>query len=38
MEPRSWRGGSISRRDVAEFLIRQVGDDSCIGRTPVLVG
>ncbi len=38
LEPRSWRGGSISRRDVAEFLIRQVGDDSCIGQTPVLVG
>jgi uncharacterized protein YbjT (DUF2867 family) len=38
VEPRSWRGGVISRRDVADFLIRETGEDRCIGRTPVLVG
>jgi nucleoside-diphosphate-sugar epimerase len=38
VEPRTWRGGVISRRDVAGFLLAQVGDESCIGRTPVLVG
>jgi len=37
VEPRSWRGGIISRRDVADFLVAQVGDERCIGRTPVLV-
>ncbi len=33
-----WRGGLISRRDVADFLIQQVADSSYIGKTPVLVG
>jgi hypothetical protein len=38
VEPLSWRGGVISRRDVADFLIRQAGDASLIGKTPALVG
>jgi uncharacterized protein YbjT (DUF2867 family) len=38
VEPLSWRGGVISRRDVADFLVRQAGDATLIGKTPVLVG
>ena len=33
-----WRGGSISRADVADFLVRQVTDRSMIGKTPMLIG
>ena len=37
VESRSWRGGVISRRDVAGFLVAQVADDTLIGRAPVLI-
>jgi putative NADH-flavin reductase len=37
VEPSSWRGGSISRADVADFLARQVADRSLIGKTPALI-
>jgi putative NADH-flavin reductase len=37
-DPRIWHGGFISRRDVADFLVRQVADRSAIGKTPVLIG
>lgn len=37
VEPASWRGGSIARADVADFLVRQVSDQSLIGKTPVLI-
>lgn len=37
-EPSSWRAGFISRRDVADFLARQVADRSCVGKAPVLIG
>ena len=37
-DAKSWRGGFISRRDVANFLIRQITDDANIGRTPLLIG
>lgn len=37
VEPSSWRGGSIARADVADFLVRQVSDQSLIGKTPVLI-
>ena len=33
-----WRAGSISRADVADFLVRQVTDRSMIGKTPLLIG
>lgn len=33
----SWRGGFISRRDVAHFLVEQLADASYIGKTPLLV-
>ena len=38
VEPRSWRIGFISRADVADFLIRQIDDDTYLGKTPVLTG
>src|SRR5258705_12221765 len=34
---REWRAGSISRADVADFLVRQVSDKSYLGKTPLLV-
>jgi putative NADH-flavin reductase len=38
VEPRSWRIGFISRADVADFLVRQIEDDTYLGKTPVLTG
>jgi putative NADH-flavin reductase len=38
LEPRSWRIGFISRADVADFLVKQIGDDTYLGKTPVLTG
>jgi uncharacterized protein YbjT (DUF2867 family) len=35
-DPRDWRSGTISRVDVADFLVRQVQDRSYLGKTPVL--
>jgi len=35
-EPRQWRNGLISRADVADFLVGQIGDDAYLGKTPVL--
>ena len=32
-----WRNGIISRADVAEFLVRQIGDGAYIRKTPVLI-
>ncbi len=37
-DPAEWRNGVISRADVADFLIRQVDDDSWLHQTPVLIG
>ncbi len=37
-EMKDWRGGFISRADVADFLIKQVSDRSLFGATPVLIG
>ena len=37
VERRQWRQGLISRADVADFLVRQIEDDTLIGKTPVLV-
>ena len=36
VDPRQWRGGFISRADVADFLIKQIEDDACLRKTPVL--
>jgi putative NADH-flavin reductase len=37
VEPKEWRSGSISRADVADFLVRQIGDLRLVGKTPLLV-
>lgn len=37
VEPTSWRAGTISRADVADFLAKQVSDRAHIGKTPELV-
>lgn len=37
-DAREWRPGFISRADVADFLVRQIDDDSYLGETPVLIG
>jgi putative NADH-flavin reductase len=36
-EASQWRNGIISRADVAEFLVRQIGDQTYIWKTPVLI-
>ena len=32
-----WRPGFISRADVANFLVKQIGQDDYLGQTPVLI-
>lgn len=32
-----WRSGTISRADVADFLVKQVEDDAYLGKTPALI-
>lgn len=36
-EANQWRNGIISRADVAEFLVRQIEDQTYVRQTPVLV-
>ena len=36
-EASQWRNGIISRADVSEFLVRQIGDGAFIRKTPVLI-
>jgi putative NADH-flavin reductase len=36
-EASQWRNGIISRADVAEFLVRQIGDQTYIRKSPVLI-
>jgi putative NADH-flavin reductase len=36
-EASQWRNGIISRADVAEFLVRQIGDQTYIRKAPVLI-
>jgi putative NADH-flavin reductase len=38
VDARDWRSGSISRADVADFLVRQINDASLVRKTPVLTG
>ena len=35
-DPRKWRNGFISRKDVADFLVKQVDDERYLGQTPLL--
>ena len=37
-EPRTWRVGFISRSNVADFLVKQIDDQSYIHQTPVITG
>ena len=34
---RDWRFGTISRADIANFLVRQIDDRTLIGTTPLLI-
>jgi putative NADH-flavin reductase len=36
-EMKDWRGGFISRADVADYLVKQVDDRAMIGKTPLLI-
>ncbi|MBN8908751.1 MAG: SDR family oxidoreductase [Rhodospirillales bacterium] len=36
-EPKDWRGGFISRGDVANFLVKHLDDATLFGKTPLLV-
>lgn len=36
VDPRDWRCGFISRADVADFLVKQIEDDTLLGKAPVL--
>jgi putative NADH-flavin reductase len=36
-EMRDWRGGAISRADVADFLIKHLDDKTLFGTTPLLI-
>ncbi|CEJ86484.1 NAD-dependent epimerase/dehydratase [Hyphomicrobium sp. GJ21] len=36
-EPKDWRGGFISRTDVANFLVKHLDDATLFGKTPLLV-
>jgi hypothetical protein len=36
IDARDWRSGSISRADVADFLLRQISDANLVRKTPVL--
>jgi putative NADH-flavin reductase len=38
VDPNDWTSGFISRADVADFLIRQVDDNSLFRQTPALTG
>jgi putative NADH-flavin reductase len=35
--PNEWRFGTISRADVADFMVRQIADRALIGTTPLLI-
>jgi putative NADH-flavin reductase len=37
-DPKRWRIGFISRSNVADFLVKQIDDDSYIHETPVITG
>jgi uncharacterized protein YbjT (DUF2867 family) len=38
VDPNDWTSGFISRADVADFLVKQVDDNSLFHRTPALTG
>ena len=36
-DPADWRAGSVSRADVAEFLVREAFERRFVGKTPLLI-
>jgi NAD(P)H-binding len=38
VDARDWRSGFISRGDVADFLVKQLDDESLVHKAPVLTG
>jgi uncharacterized protein YbjT (DUF2867 family) len=36
--PRDWAGGSVTRADVADFLVREAFERRFVGQTPLLLG
>ena len=32
VDPKDWRSGFISRADVADFLVKQINDDTFLGK------
>ncbi len=36
-DPQDWRSGCISRANVADFLVKQIDDNTYVGKTPVLI-
>jgi putative NADH-flavin reductase len=37
IDPRDWRAGSVSRADVARFLVREAFERRFVGQTPLLI-
>jgi putative NADH-flavin reductase len=37
LDPNEWRAGSVSRADVAEFLVREAFERRFVGKTPLLI-
>ncbi len=33
----AWRMGKISRASVADFLVEQIDDNTCLGKTSLLI-
>ena len=36
-DPKDWRAGSVSRADVADFLVREAFERRFVGKTPLLI-
>jgi uncharacterized protein YbjT (DUF2867 family) len=36
-DPKDWGAGSVSRADVAQFLVREVFERRFVGQTPLLI-
>ena len=36
-EPKDWRAGSVTRADVADFLVREAFEGRFVGKTPLLI-
>jgi putative NADH-flavin reductase len=37
IDPREWRAGSVSRADVAEFMVREAFERRFVGKTPLII-